>query len=110
MTIAGCIVFILFQIESAVDNESLRDICLDSMELAIEAGYNKPLVNLCSTDKSGLLQTLGLHFTIFCSKAVLDQFKEGLQTLGVLDAIVKYSKLMEPLFVSAKREPLTASK
>ncbi len=60
MTIAGCIVFILFQIESAVNNESLRDICLDSMKLAIEAGY-KPLDNLCSTGTSADIR-IAFHY------------------------------------------------
>ena len=57
--------------------------CNDNLDTIIDAGYN-----------------LALHFTLVRSKAVLDQFQEGLGALGVLNALKKFPFLLQPLFVT----------
>ena len=50
-----------------------------------------------------------LYYTVLRSRLVLDQLAEGLSVLGVLDAMKRYPKLMEPLFVGGKQKPLTCT-
>ena len=56
------------------------------------------------------MRTLMLYYTVLRSRSVLDQLAEGLCTLGVLEAMKLYPKLMEPLFVRGNQTPLTAAK
>ena len=51
-------------------------------------------------EKDDLMRALALHFTLLRSKAVLDQFQEGLGALGVLNALKKFPFLLQPLFVT----------
>ena len=56
------------------------------------------------------MDTLKLHYTLYRNKAVLDQLKSGLDTLGVLNAMMKYPQILEPFFVSGLQAPFTAGK
>ncbi len=58
--------------------------------------------------KQELVHILMLHYTLLRNKAVLDQLKAGLSTLGVLDAMAKYPTLLEAFFISGQQPPLTA--
>ena len=58
-------------------------------------------------NKQSLIKTMMLHATVLRNKGVIDQLKNGLSCLGVLDAIVKYPHLLEPYFVAGKTAPLT---
>ena len=51
-----------------------------------------------------------LHYTLYRNKAVLDQLKSGLATLGVLNAMTKYPQVLEPFFVAGLQPSLTAGK
>lgn len=57
--------------------------------------------------KANLMSTLMYH-VLYCSKAVLDQLKSGLSTLGVLDAMASCSDVIEPFLVYGKQPTLTA--
>lgn len=83
---------------------------MSEVDQTIEAGYTKPISKITVGDKLELMNTMMFHSTLFRSKAVLDQLKEGLCALGVLDALAKYSSIMEELFVGNKRKALTAGK
>lgn len=74
----------------------------------MEAGYNKPITSICMADESDFIHTLSLHFTILRCQAVLDQFNEGLHTLGVADVMKQYPSIMEPLFVMNIQKELSA--
>lgn len=62
--------------------------------MLIECGFNKPLTKIELSDKVNIIQTVTLHKVILGSLAELSQFRDGLASLGVLDAIRKYSHLI----------------
>ena len=73
--------------------------------LIIETGYRKPLCRLTMEDVPGLKQTLRDHVLVKV-KAELDQFCEGLNTLGVLEKMKRYPSLMAPLFTDSGKKEL----
>ena len=73
--------------------------------LIIETGYRKPLCRLTMQDVPGLKQILRDHVLVNV-KAELDQFSEGLNTLGVLEKMKKYPLLMAPLFTDTGKKEL----
>ena len=72
----------------------MREIATNQIDLLIECGFNKPLINIELSDKVNIIQTVALHKVILGSLAELSQFRDGLASLGVLDAIKKYSHLL----------------
>jgi len=81
----------------------------EALTLLSEAGYAKPLSLVTLADKRGILGTV-LTFHLFIKvKAVMDQFKEGLEMAGILQYMEKYTDIIRPLFVD-ENLPLTASK
>ena len=77
--------------------------------LITETGYRKPLSLLKLEDIPQLKQTLRDHVLVKV-KAELDQFCEGLTTLGVLDKVKMYPSLMAPLFTDIGRKELDKSR
>lgn len=73
--------------------------------LIIETGYRKPLCRLTMEDVPGLKQTLRDHVLVKV-KAELDQFCEGLKTLGVLEKMRKHPSLMAVLFTDSGKKEL----
>lgn len=47
-----------------------------------------------------MVQYILCHFLINKRKVLLDQLREGLKALGVLDEITKHPEILEPLFVA----------
>ena len=45
-------------------------------------------------DKELIANALGMHYVIYMSKAELDQLKEGMHMLGVLELLQKNSAVM----------------
>ena len=67
-------------------------------ELAIlETGYRKPLSILSVSDKAAVASTLKTH-VLARVKPELDQFADGLNSLGVLEAVKSHPQLMTPFF------------
>ena len=62
----------------------------------------------CTSVISKIISTI-VFYLFIKPKAVMDQFKEGLETAGVLKYLQKYTDLLTALFVD-KRDPLTAGK
>ena len=91
------------------DDSTLQDICSSGIDVLIEAGYTKPVSQISLENKTEVAKTLVIH-TLYRSKAVLDQLKSGLATLGLLDAMSKHPQILEPLFVFGNRVALTAGK
>ena len=109
------IVFSYCQIDLAQSEKELRFLFSEensdkgeSDGLVAETGYRKPLCNLTLKDVPQLKQTLRDHMLVKV-KAELDQFSEGLTTLGVLDKVKKYPSLMAPLFIDCGRKKLDKS-
>lgn len=93
------------QLEGAECGESLRGVFGNATfeSLILETGYRKPLSQLTMDDKPAIRQTLRAH-VILKVKAELDQFCEGLQTCGVLSAVMEHPSLMAPCFLWADVE------
>ena len=71
----------------------------DGDTLLLETGFRKALCQLTIADKSIVKATLRDYHSLIKIKPELDQFSEGLKTLGVFDLIQKYLLLMAPLFI-----------
>ena len=103
--------FLFLKISSADCEETLRRVLEDEKALThlSEAGFTKPLSLVQLSDRREIVSTL-LTFHLFIKvKAVMDQFKEGLEEAGLLHYMKKYHDLMTPLFVN-ETSRLTASK
>lgn len=71
-------------------------------------GYRKPIKSLTLGDVSEIIDIIKSH-CIKVSIPEINQFAEGLASLGVLDAIKKYPDIMKDFFVDNHRR-LTAGK
>ena len=109
MQIVSCVaIYITLQVQSSSSNAELQKICESHLDVIIDSGYTLPLQTIELDNKQRLIKALMLHATILRSKAVIDQLRNGLSCLGVLDAIVKYPHQFENYFVAGKTAPLTA--
>lgn len=81
----------------------------DVINIVMEAGYTKPLANVSLSEKGSLLSIVLTYHLFIKSKAMMDQFREGLEQSGVLSFLKKYEDQMRPLFVN-ERTALTAGK
>lgn len=71
-------------------------------------GYRKPIKSLTLGDVSKIIDIIKSH-CIKVSIPEINQFAEGLASLGVLDAIKKYPDIMKDFFVDNHKR-LTAGK
>ena len=92
----------------ASDDKALQAVCMEGVDMVLEAGYSKPIASITLAGKADLTGTLIYHYTLYRNKAVMDQLKDGLSALGVLDAMMSYPDVIEPYFVHGKQPPLTA--
>ena len=79
------------------------------MDLLVATGYRKPLAQLGLKDVADLVGLL-LEYHLFVKvKAEIDQFLEGLKTLGFLGHLRKNSSLWQAFFVTSN-DSLTPGK
>lgn len=106
-----CLYCSCYKVSEASNDSSLQEIIQeeDNATRLLEAGYSKSLRAVSLDDRNGIISTL-LTFHLFLKvKAVMDQFREGLEVAGLLKFLTTYTDLMRPLFVD-ESSPLTASK
>jgi hypothetical protein len=70
----------------------------EAADLLLETGYKKPLKLLGMSDRENLQSVLLLYHCVLKVKAEMDQFREGLSSLGVLTALQSNSSLMKCFF------------
>ncbi len=70
-------------------------------------GFCKPTTKLSLNDRPSIVQTITLHFVLLQSKAEIDQYVEGLKSLGVLDVIREHPGLLQSFFCKTE-DTLTA--
>ena len=75
--------------------------------LLLETGYRKPLASLSIQDIPVIQGTLRNFYVLLRVKAEIDQFLEGLSSLGVLDEVRQHPMLMQPLLMSNKKYQLS---
>ena len=85
----------------AVSNEQIQVLSMDVIEVLSYCGFNKSPTTLTLENCSTLVHSITLHYTKLRSKAKLDQLLNGLQTLGVADAMKSHSNSLETLFTTA---------
>ena len=56
-------------------------------------------------DKKEVAMSLAMHFLVYKTKAGLDQLKEGLGKLGILQLIHQYHNQLKPLFLATGKPP-----
>ncbi len=88
----------------------MTEFLLDSSDVIMNSGYTKPIFTAKVSDIPEIKQVVTLHCSILEVLAELDQFKKGLQSLGVLDIISQYPKLMAPFFTNKGHQKLSAGK
>ena len=101
--------FFCYKISDASSDASLQEMLQEEVvSRLVEAGYSKSSSQLSLSDRDIASSLVSFHFFLKM-KAVMDQFREGLETSGLLHFMTKYTHLLRPLFVDEHR-PLTASK
>ena len=83
---------------------------LDSEEFQFrfDAGLAVPSSSLEIGQISDIVHSLVMHYLVFSCKAELDQLKQGLAELGVLQVMHTHPALFKPLFLAEGRPKLTA--
>ena len=89
---------ITVQIDEASDVASLRTVAMEAIDLILDSGFSKPVVQLTESDKSELIHVLALNCTLLCCKAEIDQMIDGLKALEVADLIRQHPGLLRPFF------------
>ena len=91
------------QIRCADDMVELQvTLSIDEIEsLLCETEYRKPLKKIKLEDKEEVISILLDYYLIIKHKCCLDQFGEGLQTLGILSAVQRNPCLWKTLFVTS---------
>ena len=89
-------------------SSELQVIMTSNFNLLLDCGFVKPTTLVKLEDKVEIIQAIALNYAILRSKAELDQFCEGLQSCGVLDAIRKYPQLTRDFFTINGRPQLTS--
>ena len=97
------------QIDDAQDADDLRAVFAidESAELLLSTGFRKPICRLAIEDKECLRSVLLDYHCLLKVKAKMDQFAEGLKSLGVLEMVKCHPDLFAPLFIDDGSPPLT---
>ena len=96
------------QVQNSSDTTELQSVCESFIDTIVDSGYTLPMKGITMDNKDGLIRSIMLHATVLKNKAVLDQLKSGLASLGILNAIKENSSSFESFFVGGKNTPLTA--
>lgn len=99
------------QIEDATSEDELREYLAEeeAASLLFATAFRKPLMSLSIEDKPCVKSSLIDYHTMLKAKAEMDQFAEGLGSLGVLEMTKCYPDLFLPLFMNCST-PLTPGK
>ena len=106
-----CVMFLTctMQVTDAQDADELQAVFAmdEAAELLLSTGFRKPLCSLAMEDKECLRSVLLDYHCLLKVKAEMDQFAEGLKSLGVLDMLKRHPDLFSSLFVDGGSTPLT---
>ena len=111
MCVCVCIMFLTctMQITDAQDADDLRAVFAmdEAAELLLSTGFRKLICSLAMEDKECLRSVLLDYHCLLKVKAEMDQFAEGLKSLGVLNMMKRHPDLISSLFVDGGSTPLT---
>ena len=78
------------------------------MNTIIQCGFTKPLHRVSCSDKIDLIQTLALQSVILSSLGELLQFRDGIDTLGVGEALTKHQELLRKFYYTDSKKIIGA--
>ena len=81
--------------------------CEEYEALLLETGFNKPLCKLKLSDVEVIRTSLLDYHCIVKVKASMDQFKEGLDQVGLCKFLKSHPDELKPMFVSSMNTQLT---
>ena len=81
---------------------------MDNIDLLMKCGFSKPVTKLELEDKVTVVQSICLQMVVLDTLAELDQFMDGLTSLGVAKALQKHTSLLRSFYCSANKMELTS--
>ena len=81
----------------------------DEYSFRFDAGVSMPSTSITIKDKEDIAMCIAKHFLVYVCKGELDQLKNGLKHLGVLDLLLRHPKLLSPLLSVSRKPKLTSS-
>ena len=98
------------QILCATDEDGLRNILGedDNIDIISATGFTRPLAYAEIGWKGDIIRCLKLHYCLANVHSCLQQMREGLQTLGVLNKIQEFPRIMERFFIFDENAAITA--
>ena len=91
------------------DDQAIRTIfnSEDYLDALLTTGYAKPVATIAIRHKGEIKEALKIHFMLKAVFPEINEFRDGLKVLGVLDQILKYLDITRSCFVD-EQAPLTA--
>ena len=93
--------------KNASTDDNVKQVFESRIDRFYQAGITVPIPLLTVDKKSSIIQMTCLN-ELLKIKAEIDQFKEGMECLGVVTAIQRYPDLLRSFFTIGKETPLTA--
>ncbi len=89
-----------FQVKNSQDEEEFSNHIKNNsvVELLSDCGYTSEISISKFAEKDQLLRMIARHKVIYKLRSALEQFKEGLSTLGILDLMQQYPAELETVF------------
>ncbi len=91
--------------ETAEDLQALLD--SDEYSFRFDIGVSIPS-STALVNKEGIALSIAMHYLVYRCKAELDQIKDGLRSLEILDLMAQHPTLMRPLFLESGKPKLSA--
>ncbi|XP_068751097.1 G2/M phase-specific E3 ubiquitin-protein ligase-like [Montipora capricornis] len=89
----------LSQLRLVQTTEDLRNmVTSEDFVFLLDCGFPKPLALLQLAERDEIVECAIVHYTHYRIRGELDQLKEGLAKVGVLEAITRDPDLFKPLF------------
>lgn len=93
--------------KTVCNDDDMKQLFRSNLDQFYQAGIIMPIQSLTVSDKTKIIEMVSLNELIKI-KAEIDQFKEGMECLGVVTAIQQYSDIVRSFFTIGKKTPLTA--
>ena len=89
------------------NDDDIKQLFRLNIDRFYQAGITKAINLLTINDKDNIIRMVCIS-ELLKIKAEIDQFKEGMESLGVATAIQRYPDLLRGFFTIRKKTPLTA--
>lgn len=98
------------QLLNATSTEEVQKLLKsEEFDFRFEAGVHIPFLSAKVEDKDKLVMAFINSYLLYSCKGEMDQLKDGLSHLGVLQLMRDHSLLMKPLFRSDGKQHLSSS-